>query len=196
MNSHEPKRKTDPRSARTRDRLGDALIELVREKPFDSITVQDVIDRAGVGRSTFYTHFRDKSDLFLTDVDEFLEVFATGLSRRAEASDRLAPVREFFEHVGQNRHLRTRLVEAGIIHDFMELARGHFARGIERRLGEVPRGGSISPERRAVVAHALAGSMLSLMSWWLDRDQPSSPQEMDDLFHAMAWSGVTTDLHR
>ena len=45
-------RKPDGRVARTRDRLGDAIIALILEKPFDSITVQDVLDRAGVGRST------------------------------------------------------------------------------------------------------------------------------------------------
>jgi AcrR family transcriptional regulator len=193
MNSHTPKRKLDRRSARTRDRLGDALLELVQEKPFDAITVQDVIDRAGVGRSTFYVHFRDKGDLFLSDADEFLEIFATGLSERGDESERLAPVAEFFAHVGENRQLHRRLVEAGILHDFLELAHGHFARGIERRLAEVPRGRSIAPERRAVVAYALAGAMLSLMSWWLDRDRPSSPQEMDDLFHTMAWSGAAAN---
>ena len=193
MNSHEPKRKTDPRSARTRDRLGDALVELIREKPFDEITVQDVIDRAGVGRSTFYVHFKDKGDLFLSDADEFLGMMANALSHHGDRSERLATVAELFEHVGDNRTLHRRLVEAGILHDFLELAHGHFARGIERRLGEVPRGASIPPERRAVMAQALAGSMLSLMAWWLDRDPRPSPQEMDDLFHSMAWTGVAAD---
>jgi AcrR family transcriptional regulator len=56
---------------RTRDALGDALVALITERPFDAITVQDVLDRAGVSRSTFYTHYRDKNDLLLSDVEEF-----------------------------------------------------------------------------------------------------------------------------
>jgi AcrR family transcriptional regulator len=44
-----PKQKMDARVRRTRDRLGDAMVDLIQEKPFDSITVQDVLDRAGVG---------------------------------------------------------------------------------------------------------------------------------------------------
>src|SRR5580700_5991169 len=60
-------RKTDRRVRRTRDALGDALMKLMHEKPFRDIKVQHVLDRAGVGRSTFYTHFRDKDDLFLSD---------------------------------------------------------------------------------------------------------------------------------
>src|ERR1700752_2902073 len=54
--------KVDARVRRTRDALGDALVELMQEKPFDSITVQDVLDRAKVGRSTFYSHYSDKDD--------------------------------------------------------------------------------------------------------------------------------------
>ena len=54
--------KTDRRILRTRDTLGDALMALIREKNFDEITVQDVLDRAGVGRSTFYVHYRDRVD--------------------------------------------------------------------------------------------------------------------------------------
>src|SRR5438445_130905 len=56
--------KVDRRILRTRDTLGDALVELMQEKAFDEITVQEVLDRAGVGRSTFYAHYRDKENLF------------------------------------------------------------------------------------------------------------------------------------
>ena len=63
--------KTDRRILRTRDALGDALVALIREKNFAQITVQEVLDRAGVGRATFYAHYRDKEDLFMSDVEEF-----------------------------------------------------------------------------------------------------------------------------
>lgn len=60
------KRKVDERTRRTRTRLSNALVALILEKPIDKLTVQEVLDRAGVGRSTFYLHFRDKDDLFLS----------------------------------------------------------------------------------------------------------------------------------
>src|SRR5262249_46814032 len=62
-------RPPDPRAVRTRNRLGGALIALIQEKPFDDVTVQEVLERAGVSRSTFYEHFRDKDDLFLSDAE-------------------------------------------------------------------------------------------------------------------------------
>ena len=185
-----PKQKTDRRILRTRDRLGDALIELIQEKPFDSVTVQDVLDRASVARSTFYQHYSDKDDLFLSDVDEFLEAIATMLSRCEDRSDRVAPVREFFAHVAEGQKLYTALVESGKIHDFLESAQEHFARGIERRLAEMPRAavGDLAP--RDAIAHALAGAMLSLLTWWINRGMQTPPEQMDDIYHRMVRSGV------
>src|SRR5713226_4917038 len=95
--------KIDRRVLHTRDALGDALVALMHEKPFETITVQHVLDRAGIGRSTFYTHYRDKEDLFMSDVEEFWEGMSTLISRRGEASDRVAPVTELFAHVAEAR---------------------------------------------------------------------------------------------
>ena len=70
------KKRMDARVRRTRDALGDALVALMQEKPFDTITVQDVLDRAKVGRSTFYTHYSDKDDLLMSDAEEFFEAMS------------------------------------------------------------------------------------------------------------------------
>jgi hypothetical protein len=45
------------------------------------------------------------------------------------------------------------------------------------------------------MAHAFAGGLLSLMSWWIDHGAAASPEEMDALYHQIVWSGVTTDRH-
>ena len=123
-------KKEDARVRRTRDALGDALVALMQEKPFDSITVQDVLDRAHVGRSTFYSHYSDKDDLLMSDADEFFEMVAMMLSARGDASDRVFPVREFFSHIANARQFVNALSSSGRLEANMELARGHFARGI------------------------------------------------------------------
>src|SRR5712691_3952088 len=70
-------RKPDRRIRRTCERLGSALVALIQERPIDDVTVQDVLDRASVGRSTFYLHFRDKDDLLLSQLEKFLETMST-----------------------------------------------------------------------------------------------------------------------
>jgi AcrR family transcriptional regulator len=184
------KRTTDRRVRHTRDALGDALVAIMHEKPFDDITVQHVLDRAGVGRSTFYTYFRDKDDLFLSDVEDFLEAMAFALSHQGEVSNRVAPVREMFAHVAEWHEFSKALIAAGKFHDFVELAQGYFARGIEQRLAELPRARGIPTAQRAALAQMFAGAMLSLMTWWMNHGRPVSPKEMDQLYHQMVWAGI------
>src|SRR5271166_2060458 len=125
-------RKPDRRVRHTRDALGDALVKLMHEKPFEEITVQHILDGAGVSRSAFYTHFSDKNDLFLSDAEEFFELMASALWRHRDKSRRLAPVREMFEHAAEWRPFLNAMTEAGKIQDVMEIGRECFARGIAR----------------------------------------------------------------
>lgn len=185
------KKKTDARVRRTRDALGDALIALMQEKPFDTITVQDVLDRAHVSRSTFYSHYSDKDDLLMSDAEEFFEAISMALSAQGDKSDRVFPVREFFSHLSDVQPFFKALVKSGHYQENMELARGHFARGIERRLSELPRAKSIPPNQLPAIAFTHAGALLSLLTWWLDRGMRESPAEMDELFHRMIWNGVS-----
>ena len=180
--------KTDKRILRTRDTLGDALWALMQEKSFDSITVQAVLDRAGVGRSTFYAHYRDKNDLLMSDIEEFLLAFSTELKRHGASARRLAPVKEFFTHVREAHEIYAALVFSGKVNEFQTLARGIFARSIEERLQAADR--EATAVRRAAHAHALAGSLFSLLDWWIDKGMKVEPEEMDEIFHAMAWNGL------
>jgi len=190
-NSAAKPKKIDSRVRRTRNALGDALIALIQERPFGSLTVQDVLDRAKVGRSTFYVHFRDKDDLFMSDVEEFLELTAMALSRRNEKSDRVAPVKEFFAHLRDGQKLYQALVASGKIQDFMDLARGHFARGIEQRLRQISRAKAIPSGERKIMAYALASTFLSLITWWLDHGCKESAEAMDEKFHRLVWKGLS-----
>ena|SRR5277367_604418 len=184
------KKKVDRRVRQTRDALGDALIRLMQEQPFDSITIQHVLDRAGVGRSTFYSHFRGKNDLFLSDVEEFFELISTTLERQGDKSNRIAPVREFFAHVAEGRKFIASLTESQKLRDVFELGQGHFARGIEARLAAMPATSSMNPVGRAARAHARAGALFSMLDWWLSHQTSATPHQMDDLFHQLVWTGM------
>ena len=186
----EKPRKPDARVQRTRDQLGQALIALIVEKPINDVTVQDVLDRAGVGRSTFYLHYRDKDDLLVSQLEMFLEFMSTALSVRNDKSNRVAPVAEMFEHIGNQNKLYRVLSDSGHLKDFFDLAEGYFARGIERRLKESGRLAKVPQRELAARASALSGSLLSLLRWWLDRGEKESPQEMDEMFHRMVWTGL------
>lgn len=194
-------RKPDRRVDHTREALGDALVKLMHEKQFEDITVKHILTRAGVSRSTFYTHFSDKNDLFLSDAEEFFEMMAFYLSRQREASRRVAPVREMFSHIAEWRPFYNAMVEAGKIQDVFEIGQECFARAIDQRLAELS-AGPIAPRKPGRVAKSsarrpaspnaqmLAGALMSLMNWWLHSGQAFTPAQMDDRFHDLVWAGI------
>jgi AcrR family transcriptional regulator len=184
------RRKSDQRVRRTHQRLGSALVALIQEKPIDDVTVQEVLDRASVGRSTFYLHFRDKNDLLLSQLEKFLETMSTTLSIRNEKSLRVVPVAEMFAHIGSQKKMYRALADSGRLNDFFELAQEYFARGIERRLKDSGRLPKLPQRELAARASALAGSLLSLLRWWLDRGAKEPSRAMDELFHRMVWNGL------
>jgi AcrR family transcriptional regulator len=183
-------RKMDPRVRGTRDALGDALVALMHEKPFEAITVQHVLDRAHVSRSTFYSHYSDKNDLFLSDAEDFFEMMSTALIRHGDTSARVAPVQEFFAHVAEMRQFISSMAASEKVRDVMELGQGHFARAIDQRLAALPATSNLSSTRRSALAHASAGSLFSLLNWWLHRGGSTTPAQMDALFHQTLWSGI------
>jgi AcrR family transcriptional regulator len=189
-NSDRRQSKTDLRIRRTRERLGAALIALLEDKPMDEITIREVLDRADVGRSTFYLHYRDTDDLLLSQFEDGLEMWSNVLTVKCEKSRRVAPITEYFSHVGSARKLYRSLVAAGRIQSYFDLAHGHFSRGIARRLIDM---GVAFPDKRELDAraHALSGNLVALLRWWLDHGSKEPPQDMDKLFHRMLWKGLS-----
>lgn len=181
--------KPDSRVRRTRDRLGAALRQLMQQKTLQEITVQDVLNQASVSRSAFYAHFSSTQDLLFTDMDEFLDRISTQLCG-TDAPERIVPVREFFSHVGDAEQIRAALVRSGRLSDFFDLAREHFARGISRRLREIPCARELPKIEREALAHALGGALMSQLDWWISQRKRLTAEQMDRKFHTLAWAAI------
>ena len=186
------RRAPDARIRRTRDRLGAAMIALIQEKTIDEVSVQEVLDRAGVGRSTFYLHYRDKDDLLLSQLETFLEMVSTLLIKRRDPSRRVLPVTEFFSHVGSQKKVYRALADSGRLPDFFDLAQEYFARGIEQRLKATKQLAPLPARELRARSSALAGSLISLFRWWMDHDSREPAEQMDALFHQMVWGSFRT----
>src|SRR5215472_6370021 len=104
--------KQDRRSQRTHRLVNSAMLELLFEKHYDTITVQDILDRAGIGRSTFYVHYFDKEDVLASIAEQQLALMVQQLSTR-DAGQAIVPSLRLFRHVGERHHY------------FQSLMRGH-----------------------------------------------------------------------
>jgi AcrR family transcriptional regulator len=90
---------TDKRVERTRQALFGAFFEIVLSRPYDEITVDDIIAKAGVGRSTFYEHFSGKDELFAVSVQHPLVVLADAMREQ----DNTPQLVMLMDHFWQNR---------------------------------------------------------------------------------------------
>jgi AcrR family transcriptional regulator len=178
----------DPRTERTYVALSTAMVDLMRTHEFDAITVQNLLDRAGVGRATFYTHFRNKDDFLLSDLERMLSALEGHFSLVAQGTRRLAPVAELFEHFANARGFGEALQRAGRIEAVFDITSGHLARIIERRLTVL----GVQPADLPLPAAArVFGAMaMELAKWWLGRETSFSARDMDAQFHELAWRGL------
>lgn len=187
--------RVDPRVARTTRALGRALIALLEERAFDAITVQDILDRAGVGRTAFYAHYRNKHDVLHSSSDGVFASFEGLLDRPSPyglPGARLFPVAEFLAHVGDVTRLVYALRRDGLLDDMWALLAGHAARIIARRLGRwaeaaggVP-AGALAGVPRPLLARMLAGALVESVAWWQDHPGAATPGDVDVAFHELA----------
>ena len=104
--------KPDRRSRRSRRLIVDALLALMREKRYDRITVQEIIDRADVGRSTFHAHYRDKEEeeVLVGEFEPVLDLLRQHLAPADAGDQQLLPSLGLFRHVREQHGLYQALV--------------------------------------------------------------------------------------
>lgn len=186
--------KPDRRSERTRQLVSGALIALLLEKPYDAITVQDIVERANVGRSTFYAHYQDKDDLLANQFRRLVEELGQRIGD--ENSECLLPSLELFRHVQQHYPLYKAIVIWGRGLDFISKTLQTFLsqtveNQLERRLAGQPEAAIPLP----VAAHYVTGAFLTLLKWWLENNMLYSPEVMDEFFQQLTLPGVQAALN-
>ena len=186
--------KADRRSQRTYNLVSTAFAELLSEKPYEDIFVQDILDRAGIGRTTFYAHYFDKEDLLESMTEQILTMFTRQIAPSSTStSQRVVPSLELFEHIYQspNQHLRA-LMRGRAGEPLWEAMQTALSRAIEPGLAtlsaEAQRG--YPPVPVPVVSEYLAGAFLTLLKWWLAADMPYPPDQMEAIFQQLALPGV------
>lgn len=172
----------DRRIKRTRSALCQALIKLSLEKGYDHITVQDILDEANVGRSTFYAHYLNKDHLLLSGMPEKIAEYI-----KTEPNNVIPSVEGVFEHMKMAYPFFKALIGT-------DGARVGLSRGREiihgRLLEHLEANSEGLSVPSTVTVQFLVGALISLMSWWLDNNMPYTPKEMDAMFQDLASRGV------
>ncbi len=177
-------RPPDRRVRRTKQRLNDALESLIVEKGYDKITVQDLIDRADVGRSTFYAHYETKDDLLVswTQLADEIELHMAQDQTDAESA---MPSLALFRHLGEYHHLYKAMLGGGGIDIVTEMIHSRLLRHATSELERRPDANHQTTIPIEVRAAFLASSLLALLTWWLDNDMPYPPESMDEMYQEL-----------
>ena len=177
--------KHDRRSQRTRHLVSAAFVQLLKEKGYSAISVSDIIERANIGRSTFYSHYRDKDDLFVNELDRVIEL----LNKRMSTQQAMPffPSLGLFQHVGEQYQLYKALLWSPGIDLLTKHLQKSLSDRIEKELQKSGREFEASP---AILANFIAGSFLTLLNWWLENKMLYSPEEMDAMFKRLTLAGI------
>lgn len=178
------------RKQRTREALKQAAMDLILEKGYDAVSVQDITDRADLGRGTFYVHFTDKEDLMWSVIREGFDA----ITREIALMDDPSPLLEYriwirmFEHAAEQRDLylitlsskgsmicmeRTLEYLSAIVISEMQAKRFYpqFAVPVE------------------ITAQVIVGGIVRAITWWLQTPNDYTARQMADeffklIFHA------------
>ena len=187
----------DRRVLRTRAMLHEAMISLMLEKGYEAITTKDIVDRANVGRSTFYSHYTGKDDLFRSGF-EGLRAHLVAQQKPEQGADSESHQRRFgfslamFEHAHANRDLYLALVgeRGGAL--FMHWTRQMIADLVREDLRPMAERSFPDPNEQEAAVQHVAGGYVALLTWWLDRNVSMSPAQMDAIFNRLTWLDEAT----
>lgn len=178
---------TDRRVRRTRQLLIEALLALIIERGYEALSVQDILDRADVGRSTFYAHFRDKDDLLDAAFERLRSVLALPVDGAGPAKLTTLSL-TLFQHTDAHRALYQAMVGrpsgALLTRTLHTLLSEHVRAYLAQRGSDLP-----VPAEVAVAYYVSA--LIGLLTWWLDAPRGYSPEELDELFRRLVGPALT-----
>ena len=194
MTQKTTRRKPDRRVLRTRKQLSEALMSLILEKGYDAVTIEEITERADLGRTTFYLHFKDKEELLFKSLqavydDLVSQIEPYPIEEWNLTGDRLSGLA--FQHAAENAHLYkiilsgqggttiSQRIHAYIAQTSIRIITTHYAQYM-----------ADSPIPIEVLGNYIASSMLGLMSWWVENDRPFTAEEMHTFFKRLNFMGV------
>ena len=179
-------RRLDRRVQRTRKLLRESIMALILEEGYDAISIQDITDHANLGRATFYLHFKDKDELLLDVMNQFMADFLEQVPQFSTSQWRLEDTKtiaRLFDFAAEHYDLyRIMIIGSGGITASRQLHQTiaeNIKTSIQNEIDELILEPAVPVD---FIANYYAGSLLTTIYWWLDSDLPYSVEEMAVMF--------------
>jgi len=189
----------DARVRRTQRRLREAIVSLIHEKSYPAIVVNEILERADVGRSAFYAHFPNKDALLASGMEHMLH--ATPPRTHPASVGRFGNALRFsfpvFDYVGQCRHA----AEVKMGRRGRQVVHQHLRRMVAAQIRDEVRQALQRADGRAAIPADLATeyivtTFILVLNWWVESRSRLSPREVDDVFLALVVPALTSAFGR
>jgi AcrR family transcriptional regulator len=184
----------DRRVLKTRRALHDALVAVIRDRDYEDISIQEILDRANVGRSTFYMHYRDKDELLVSGIHDMIQSVSPVRSNGDASSDDLTwfslPILE--HHERHRRSVEHRLTGSAraVLHEHLRHVLTGLVRDRVRRLQSLRRRPHAPQIPPGLLAPYISSTFVLVLNWWLDTRAPLGARDVHDLFRALVSAGA------
>lgn len=186
------KNKPDRRIQRSRKLLMDALIQLILDIGYQKITVQNIIDQANVGRSTFYAHFTDKENLLSSSFGSLADDLYQQVKiyhHEEEGANHIVHSLEFFHHAYQHKDFYRAMAESGGGEILLDIARERLHTNIQMHIENMAINQASLSIPLPLITNHLASSLLSMINWWTENGATQTPEEMNEMYEALVLPG-------
>lgn len=180
------KPKEDPRVRRTRRILRDALVSLILEKDYASISIREVTDRAEVAYITFFRHYGSIDELLMEVLDEGLAELRQHIEILARQSGQPAGEVEgklIFEYISQKSDLFRILFKSQSVTQVRKKVVRNISTIYQKSCSPLQVANSLIPIHAAT--NHIATSLLALIEWWLDNKMSPSPSQMGRIYRSL-----------
>lgn len=188
--------KPDRRIEKTRTAIYQALSDLLQEKKYANITIQEIIDRANVGRTTFYQHFADKDELLSCCIETIFESLSIHLTEQVppDHESRVIPVAELLTHIQENR----RSINGVLMSESGELLfdkfKSYWNEKIEPYLlAHLPKGKQPKVPID-ILTNYVTSTLVELLRWWNKTGEKYTPEQMEQYFFALIFPSIYSTL--
>lgn len=178
--------KVDPRVRRTRRMLRDALVSLILEKDYASITIKEITERAEVAYITFYRHFESTDQLLMGVLDDGLAELMSHIETLAKQSETSALETEgrlIFEYIEQKSDLFRILLKSQSVTRVRKKVVRNIAAIFQKSCLPLARSGN--PMTMAITSNHIATSLLALIEWWLENNMKPAPTQMGMVYKSL-----------
>ena len=176
---------TDLRVIKTYKSLTDNFLQMLSEKKFENITVNELCDRAMVRRATFYKHFADKVDFFAFVIRAKQAEFDAQIQQQTDQtrpkSFYLGIIQHALDFLNSNKKLVQSVLESNMLPTIMDILSKQITLDITLKLKEDAESGVSLPASPQVMAQFFTGAMVYTLMWWITQKKVLEVELMEEL---------------